>query len=153
MIYLAHNSIILKNISFHCGNTNQKVSGHLASHFKAACLPHGLLEDDGGWNKCLEEARNMQISHQLHSLFIAILLHCYPSLPHFFGILTELKSVMIFIIDSLLKVTLTLHRMSYLIIASISSKVCSWLLKGLFGSILKCPCLNRIGMSLSLTLF
>ena len=40
------------------------------------------LEDDGEWKKCLEEAGDMQTGQQLHSLFVTILLHCHPSLPH-----------------------------------------------------------------------
>ena len=50
--------------------------------FKAACVAHGLLEDDGEWKKCLEEAGDMQTGQQLHSLFVTILLHCHTSLPH-----------------------------------------------------------------------
>ena len=50
--------------------------------FKATCVAHGLLEDDGEWKKWVEEAGDMQTGQQLCSLFITILLHCHPSLPH-----------------------------------------------------------------------
>ena len=56
--------------------------GVLYPTFKAACVTCGLLEDDGKWKKCLEEAGGMQTGQQLHSLFVTILLHCHPSLPH-----------------------------------------------------------------------
>jgi len=49
--------------------------------YKAACLAHGLLEDDGEWDKCLQEAGDMQTGSQLHSLFARILLHCQPAMP------------------------------------------------------------------------
>ena len=50
--------------------------------FKATCVAHGLLEDDGEWKKWVEEAGDMQTGQQLCSLFVTILLHCHPSLPH-----------------------------------------------------------------------
>ena len=50
--------------------------------FKATCVAHGLLEDDGEWKKCVEEAGDMQTGQQLCSLFVTILLHCHSSLPH-----------------------------------------------------------------------
>jgi len=49
--------------------------------YKAACLAHGLLEDDGEWNQCLAEAGEMQTGSQLHPLFAHILLHCHPAEP------------------------------------------------------------------------
>jgi hypothetical protein len=49
--------------------------------YKAACLARGLLEDDGEWDKCLQEAGDMQTGTQLHSLFACILLHCQPAMP------------------------------------------------------------------------
>ena len=60
----------------------RRFQGILHPTFKVACLAHGLLEDNGEWKKCLEEAGAMQKGHQLHSLFVAILLHCHASLPH-----------------------------------------------------------------------
>src|SRR5882762_6866879 len=47
----------------------RRFDGVLHHTFKAACLARGLLEDDGEWKKCLEEAGNMQTGHQLHGLF------------------------------------------------------------------------------------
>ena len=49
--------------------------------YKAACLVRGLLEDDGEWDKCLQEAGDMQTGGQLRSLFARILLHCQPAMP------------------------------------------------------------------------
>ena len=51
-------------------------------NFKDACFARGLLEDDGEWKKCLEEAGNMQTGHQLHCLFAILLLSCHPVQPH-----------------------------------------------------------------------
>ena len=56
--------------------------------YKAACFAHGLLEEDGKWKKCLEEAGNMHTGLQLHCLFAIILLHLqlwsssHPGHPH-----------------------------------------------------------------------
>lgn len=47
--------------------------------YKAACFAHGLLEDDGEWNQCLEEAGVIQTGGQLHSLFAHILLLCHSA--------------------------------------------------------------------------
>ena len=60
----------------------RRFQGVLYPMFKAACVIHGLLEDDGEWKKCLEEAGDMQTGQQLRSLFVTILLHCHPSQPH-----------------------------------------------------------------------
>jgi hypothetical protein len=49
--------------------------------YKAACLARGLLEDDGEWNQCLQEAGEMQVGSQLRSLFATILIHCIPAQP------------------------------------------------------------------------
>ena len=49
--------------------------------FKAACRARGLLEDDGEWHQCLQEAAVMQTGHQLCSLFVTILRDCMPSEP------------------------------------------------------------------------
>jgi hypothetical protein len=49
--------------------------------FKAACLARGLLENDGEWHQCLQEAGEMQTGSQLRSLFARILLHCQPATP------------------------------------------------------------------------
>ena len=60
----------------------RRFQGVLHPTFKAACLARGLLEDDGEWKKCLQEAGDMHTGHQLRTLFVTLLLHCHPSLPH-----------------------------------------------------------------------
>ena len=49
--------------------------------YKAACLAYGLLDDDGEWNQCLEEAGEMKTGSQLRRLFAVILLNCHPVSP------------------------------------------------------------------------
>ena len=49
--------------------------------FHAACLAHGLLEDDNEWRICLQEAAQMASGHQLRDLFVTILCDCSPSDP------------------------------------------------------------------------
>ena len=49
--------------------------------YKAACLAHGFLTDDREWDKCLQEAGDMQTGGQLRFLFGYILLHCQPAMP------------------------------------------------------------------------
>lgn len=46
--------------------------------FHAACLARGLLEDDGEWRMCLQEASVMQTGTQLRHLFAIILLFSTP---------------------------------------------------------------------------
>ena len=53
-------------------------NGEVHPNYKEACLARGLLEDDGEWNQCLQEAGNMQSGHQLHSLFAIMLIWCKP---------------------------------------------------------------------------
>ncbi|CAG8749522.1 13139_t:CDS:2, partial [Cetraspora pellucida] len=43
------------------------------STFKSACIALGLLENDGEWNQCLEEASVMHSGSQLRALFAVIL--------------------------------------------------------------------------------
>ena len=50
--------------------------------FHQACLARGLLEDDGEWRECLQDAADMQTGKQLRQLFATILLFCSPSEPH-----------------------------------------------------------------------
>ncbi len=57
------------------------VGGVLQPSFRDACMAHGLLEDDGEWRKCLEEAAIMQTGYRLRQLFSTILLHCGPIHP------------------------------------------------------------------------
>jgi hypothetical protein len=57
------------------------VNGVLHPTFHAACLAHGLLEDDNEWRQCLQEAAHMASGHQLRNLFVTILRDCSPSDP------------------------------------------------------------------------
>jgi hypothetical protein len=57
------------------------VNGIQLPTFKQACIHLGLLEDDGEWIQCLEEAKHMQSGHQLRSLFVTILAACDPTEP------------------------------------------------------------------------
>ena len=49
--------------------------------FQSACLQHGLLEDDGEWHLCLQDAAEMQTGSQLRQLFTTILLFSSPAQP------------------------------------------------------------------------
>lgn len=49
--------------------------------FRDACVADGMLEDDGEWVQCLEEASIMQTGRTLRSLFTTILQHNTPSSP------------------------------------------------------------------------
>ena len=49
--------------------------------FHAACLARGLLEDDGEWRICLQEAAEMQTGTRLHQLFATLLLFGELSQP------------------------------------------------------------------------
>ena len=57
-------------------------NGIICDTFHEACLARGLLEDDGEWHQCLQDAADMQTSKQLRHLFTTILLFCSPSEPH-----------------------------------------------------------------------
>ena len=43
--------------------------GSTYEHFQDACLARGLLEDNGEWRQCLEEAATMQVGNRLRHLF------------------------------------------------------------------------------------
>jgi hypothetical protein len=43
--------------------------------FKAACIARGLLDDDGEWHQCLNEAKYMQVGQQLWHLIDKLLSH------------------------------------------------------------------------------
>ncbi len=49
--------------------------------FKLACRARGLLEDDGEWADCLQEASEMQTGSRLRSLFATLLCYCSPTSP------------------------------------------------------------------------
>ena len=55
--------------------------GILYDTFREACIARGLLEDDGEWWACLQEAAEMQTGTRLRHLFVTILLFCNPSQP------------------------------------------------------------------------
>ena len=57
------------------------VNGEVQPTFRQACLKLGLLEDDREWHQCLQEASQMQTSHQLRNLFVTILRDCIPNEP------------------------------------------------------------------------
>ena len=57
------------------------VNGVIHATFHAACLAHGLLEDDNEWSQCLQEAAQMASGYQLRQLFVTILRDCSPSDP------------------------------------------------------------------------
>ena len=49
--------------------------------YKDTCRAQGLLEDDGEWDQCLQNAGDLHTCQQLRSLFASILLHCHPTQP------------------------------------------------------------------------
>ena len=57
------------------------MNGILCPSFQIACIEKGLLEHDGEWINCLEEAAHMQSGRQLRSLFVTILMMGHPSDP------------------------------------------------------------------------
>nr|GAT43574.1 transcriptional factor B3 [Mycena chlorophos] len=56
-------------------------NGTVHSTFLQACLARGLLEDDGEWRQCLQEAGEMQMGTWLRQLFATLLVFCKPSQP------------------------------------------------------------------------
>lgn len=59
----------------------QSFNGIRYDTFKAACVARGLLENDGEWKLCLEEASLIQTGAQLRQLFVTILKDCHPATP------------------------------------------------------------------------
>jgi len=53
-----------------------------SSTFHDACIRHGLLEDDGEWMMCFDEAHDIHTGHSLRNLFTTILLFCEINHPH-----------------------------------------------------------------------
>ncbi|KAF7334120.1 ATP-dependent DNA helicase [Mycena venus] len=49
--------------------------------YRQVCLARGILQDDGEWRRCLDEAAEMQTGTRLRHLFVTILLFCNPSEP------------------------------------------------------------------------
>lgn len=59
----------------------QTFEDRLYPTFKDACLAQGLLENDGEWEQCLDEASATKTGSALRSLFAVILIYCEPSEP------------------------------------------------------------------------
>jgi hypothetical protein len=57
------------------------INGVTLPTYKDACVQLGLLEDDGEWAQCLEEAGVMRTGSHLHNLFALILNECHPTHP------------------------------------------------------------------------
>ena len=55
--------------------------GIIHPSYREACLARGLLEDDGEWRACLQEAAAMRTGARLRRLFATLLLFCNPSRP------------------------------------------------------------------------
>ena len=58
------------------------VDGRTYETFHEACLRRGLLEDDGEWEICLQEAADIKSGSQLRHLFTTLLLFCTPAQPN-----------------------------------------------------------------------
>lgn len=58
------------------------INGVLHPTFRDACVACGLLEDDGEWVTCLQDACQMQTGTSLRQLFTSLLLFCSPTHPN-----------------------------------------------------------------------
>lgn len=58
------------------------INGRLCDTFHDACQSLGLLEDDGEWRICLQDAAEIKTGAQLRHLFVTILLFCTPMQPN-----------------------------------------------------------------------
>ena len=58
------------------------VNGKFCETFHEACLKRGLLEDNGEWEICLQDAADIQTGSQLRHLFTTLLLFCTPAQPN-----------------------------------------------------------------------
>jgi hypothetical protein len=58
------------------------VDGAVCNTFKDACRLRGLLDDDGEWIQCLQEAKDMCTGSHLRNLFVIIMVRCNPTSPH-----------------------------------------------------------------------
>ena len=63
-------------------NDLKKVDGDICESYHDACLRRGLLEDDGEWEICLQDAVEIKTGSQLRHLFTTLLLFCSPAEPH-----------------------------------------------------------------------
>ncbi|SCV74953.1 BQ2448_7982 [Microbotryum intermedium] len=59
----------------------KRFEGRTYATFRAACAARGLLEDDGEYVTCLEEALPIQVGHQLRRLFATLLIYCHVAQP------------------------------------------------------------------------
>jgi hypothetical protein len=57
------------------------VNGVEHDTFQLACAALGLLEDDGEWEQCLQEASVFASGRQLRSLYVTIIRDCQPLYP------------------------------------------------------------------------
>ena len=57
------------------------VEGHTYPTFREACQAHGLLDDDGEWRSCLDDAATFKHAHALRCLFVLIITDCAPVAP------------------------------------------------------------------------
>ena len=57
------------------------VNGHQYETCREACIALGLLEDDGEWHQCLEEACQMQVGKSVRQLFAIIIAYNHPTHP------------------------------------------------------------------------
>lgn len=64
-----------------CFEDLRRVNGILYPTFRDACIADGMLEDDGEWAACLQEASVMQTGRTLRNLFCTILQHNSPTRP------------------------------------------------------------------------
>ena len=55
------------------------VDDEVCQTFHEACLKRGLLEDNGEWHICLQDAAEIQTGSQLRHLFTTLLLFCTPT--------------------------------------------------------------------------
>lgn len=58
------------------------VDNETCETFHEACIRQGLLEDDGEWELCLQDAADIQTGSQLRHLFTTLLLFCSPTQPN-----------------------------------------------------------------------
>ena len=58
------------------------VNGEHCETFQRACVKRGLLEDDGEWEICLQDAVEIKTGSQLRHLFTTLLLFCAPAQPN-----------------------------------------------------------------------
>ena len=58
-----------------------RFDGVLYDTIREACLARGLLEDNGEWQRSLDEAKHFQTGFILRGLFVVILRDCLPAEP------------------------------------------------------------------------